>query len=232
MIHQPTVRSSSIKIAADTCANAIFHPFMDHLLAKVSRWVKKKKRESLLNYRIIVVQYMLDLKQIFNSLESMSEYSLFFGIILIVIRIIVVSFLENKKKKAMEDWIQQSIRKRSKRCVRSFRDIVSKRRKMNYTAILLLSRQLLSNFIVIVTIIYRIFSSNFRSISLAYTSFPIRIYTVPQHYFRHVQAPIYSTLRNCRMHRAINKYTVFSFYRKQEAEERKFRSYSIATDRV
>lgn len=36
----------------------------------------------------------------------MSEYSLFFGIILIVIRIIVVSFLENKKKKAMEDWIQ------------------------------------------------------------------------------------------------------------------------------
>lgn len=34
----------------------IFHPFMDHLLAKVSRWFKKKKeRESLLNYRIIVV---------------------------------------------------------------------------------------------------------------------------------------------------------------------------------
>ena len=81
MIHQPTVRSSSIKIAADTCANAIFHPFMDHLLAKVSRQFKKKKeRESLLNYRIIVVQYMLDLKQIFNSLESMSGvFSIFWN---------------------------------------------------------------------------------------------------------------------------------------------------------
>lgn len=74
-IHQPTVRSSSYQDRRRHVRQrhlpslSPYGPFMDHLLAEVSRWFKRKKK-GLLNLIIVDNRYMLVLLRIIFKIDT------------------------------------------------------------------------------------------------------------------------------------------------------------------